>query len=58
MADLMLVCKGCGEKFEFSEGEQQFFREKEFTTPKRCPECRRKNRQARKAEARVMSERG
>lgn len=43
----MLQCKDCGETFEFTVGEQEFFAEKGFTNePSRCPSCRqaRKNR--------------
>ncbi|OPX82169.1 MAG: hypothetical protein A4E52_02088 [Pelotomaculum sp. PtaB.Bin013] len=42
----MLVCKDCGQEFEFTVGEQEFFAEKGFTNePSRCPSCRqaRKN---------------
>lgn len=30
----------CGKKFIFTEGEQEFYQEKGFDTPKRCNECR------------------
>ena len=43
----LLQCKECGETFEFTEGEQEFFAQKGFTNePSRCPICRqeRKNR--------------
>ena len=47
MADKTLVCKDCGKEFIFSEGEQQFYKEKGFENdPVRCPDCRR----ARKAQ--------
>ncbi|TDT60975.1 zinc-ribbon domain-containing protein [Fonticella tunisiensis] len=49
MSDKTLVCKDCGKEFIFTEGEQQFYREKGFENePKRCPECRK----ARKAQRR------
>ena len=41
-----LQCRDCGQEFEFTAGEQQFFAEKGFTNePSRCPSCRnaRKN---------------
>ncbi|MDL2237110.1 zinc-ribbon domain-containing protein [Christensenellaceae bacterium OttesenSCG-928-K19] len=48
MADKTLVCKDCGVEFVFSEGEQEFFREKGFeNAPARCPECRKVRKQNR-----------
>jgi len=44
MADKIVVCKECGEDFAFTEGEQQFYHEKGFTEPKKCPDCRRKDK--------------
>jgi len=42
MADKTLVCKDCNSEFIFTEGEQEFYREKGFENePQRCPECRR-----------------
>lgn len=47
MADKTLVCKDCGAEFVFTEGEQEFYKEKGFTNePTRCPDCRK----ARKAQ--------
>ncbi len=44
--DKTLKCKDCGENFEFTVGEQEFFEEKGFTNePVRCPDCRRKNKE-------------
>ena len=42
--DRMLVCEDCGQQFVFDAGEQQFFKDKGFTDPKRCPRCRKKVR--------------
>lgn len=39
-SDLRLKCWDCGERFIFTIGEQQFFKQKGFDLPKRCPECR------------------
>lgn len=41
MADRILKCNDCGNEFAFTEGEQQFYQEKGFQEPKRCPTCRR-----------------
>lgn len=48
MADKTLVCKDCGKEFIFTEGEQEFYKEKGFENdPVRCPECRRARKQQR-----------
>jgi DNA-directed RNA polymerase subunit RPC12/RpoP len=47
MADKTLTCKDCGAEFVFTEGEQEFYKEKGFENePQRCPDCRK----ARKAQ--------
>ncbi|MFZ3580248.1 RQC-minor-1 family DNA-binding protein [Virgibacillus sp. DJP39] len=38
--DLLLKCWVCGERFPFTTGEQQFYKQKGFVHPKRCKECR------------------
>ncbi|MCY6484465.1 zinc-ribbon domain-containing protein [Clostridium aestuarii] len=46
MADKTLICKDCGKEFIFTEGEQEFYKEKGFDNePKRCLECRRERKQ-------------
>lgn len=47
MEDKVLVCRDCGAEFVFTEGEQQFYAEKGFSEPTRCPECRQKRKQER-----------
>jgi DNA-directed RNA polymerase subunit RPC12/RpoP len=42
MEDRKITCRDCGKEFVFTEGEQEFYREKGFENdPVRCPECRR-----------------
>ncbi|MEG0371525.1 MAG: zinc-ribbon domain-containing protein [Clostridium sp.] len=42
MSDKTLVCRDCGKDFIFTEGEQEFYREKGFENePTRCIDCRR-----------------
>ena len=42
MADKTLVCKDCRNEFVFTEGEQEFYKEKGFENePQRCPDCRK-----------------
>ncbi|MGJ7923058.1 zinc-ribbon domain containing protein [Neobacillus sp. LXY-4] len=38
--DLLLKCWECGERFIFTIGEQQFYKQKGFEYPKRCAGCR------------------
>lgn len=40
--DLLLKCWECGERFTFTVGEQQFYKQKGFDYPKRCDECKEK----------------
>ena len=43
--DKELQCKDCGQKFQFSAGEQEFFAQKGFQNePSRCPDCRANRR--------------
>jgi CxxC-x17-CxxC domain-containing protein len=46
--DLLLTCSDCGQEFTFSNEDQAFFRERGYSTPKRCKACRqaKKNEQA------------
>lgn len=46
MPDKTIVCKDCGEEFVFTEGEQEFYKEKGFENdPVRCANCRRARKQ-------------
>ena len=40
-----LECKDCKRMFDFSEGEQTFFKEHLLHPPKRCPVCRLEKKQ-------------
>lgn len=46
--DQKLICRDCGNEFDFSAGEQQFFASRGFPPPSRCPNCRKQKRQERK----------
>ena len=47
MADKTLVCKDCNAEFVFTEGEQEFYKEKGFDNePQRCPDCRKARKQS------------
>ncbi len=48
MADKKLNCKDCNSEFVFTEGEQEFYKEKGFENePQRCPDCRKARKQNR-----------
>ncbi|MBF6613251.1 MAG: zinc-ribbon domain containing protein [Chloroflexi bacterium] len=40
MADRTLTCRDCGNNFTFTEGEQDFYSQRGFSEPNRCPDCR------------------
>ncbi|MDZ4227857.1 MAG: zinc-ribbon domain containing protein [Candidatus Levybacteria bacterium] len=44
MPSKFITCVDCQQEFEFTEREQDFFTQKEFTEPKRCPACRAKKK--------------
>lgn len=44
--DQTITCVDCGQQFTWSAGEQEFYRQKGFSSPKRCKACK----QAKKAE--------
>lgn len=40
MPDLEITCAECGEVFSFAEREQDYYRERGLSHPKRCKACR------------------
>jgi CxxC-x17-CxxC domain-containing protein len=46
MSDRTLTCRDCGQEFTFTAGEQEFYTQRGFSDPQRCPTCR----QARKSQ--------
>lgn len=38
--DKTLMCADCGQEFSFSASEQQFYADRQFSEPRRCPSCR------------------
>lgn len=47
MKDITLICKDCGKEFVWTEGEQEFYKQKGFENkPVRCPECRKARKNA------------
>ncbi|MBF6614629.1 MAG: zinc-ribbon domain containing protein [Chloroflexi bacterium] len=47
MADKSLTCRDCGNNFTFTEGEQDFYTQKGYSEPTRCPDCRAAKKAAR-----------
>ena len=47
MADKTLTCRDCGTQFAFTEGEQDFYSQKGYSEPVRCPDCRAAKRASR-----------
>ena len=41
MRDQLITCVQCNTEFEFSAVEQQYYENKGFNLPKRCPKCRK-----------------
>ena len=42
--DISIKCIDCGTEFSISDGEQKFYKSKGFPLPKRCVDCREKNK--------------
>ena len=38
--DKILTCSDCGQEFTFTASEQDFYTERGFSDPRRCPACR------------------
>lgn len=47
MQDKILKCRDCGGEFVFTSGEQDFYAQKGFSEPTRCPSCRAARKNAR-----------
>lgn len=54
MPELIIACSDCGEEFPFPQRDQEFFKSKGWTEPKRCKACRAK----RKAEKEAKTPKG
>lgn len=54
--DRTITCFDCGNEFEFSAGEQEFYAQRGFTEPpKRCASCRAIRKAARGTPARLTA---
>ena len=45
--DKNLTCADCGQEFVFTASEQDFYSQRGFTEPRRCPSCRASRKAAR-----------
>ncbi|MFI5292111.1 MAG: zinc-ribbon domain-containing protein [Candidatus Limnocylindrales bacterium] len=43
----MLSCADCGQEFAFTSSEQEFYAQRQFSDPRRCPSCRASREAAR-----------
>jgi CxxC-x17-CxxC domain-containing protein len=48
--DKNLTCADCGQEFVFTASEQDFYAQRGFTEPRRCPSCRASRKAARNSE--------
>lgn len=49
MSDRTLTCRDCGQEFTFTAGEQDFYTQRGFSDPQRCPDCRAQRKSQRNA---------
>ena len=45
--DQTLTCRDCAQSFQFTASEQDFYSQRGFSTPLRCPSCRASRKAAR-----------
>lgn len=46
-SDKTLTCSDCNQEFQFTAAEQQFYTDRGFSEPRRCPSCRASRKAAR-----------
>jgi CxxC-x17-CxxC domain-containing protein len=46
-SDKTLACADCSQEFAFTASEQQFYADRQFSEPRRCPSCRASRKAAR-----------
>lgn len=51
IADKTLTCADCGQPFTFTASEQQFYADRQFSEPRRCPSCRALRKASRGADS-------
>ncbi len=49
-SDKNVTCSDCGQEFVFTASEQDFYAQRGFTEPRRCPSCRASRKAARNSE--------
>jgi len=51
MTDKALSCVDCSQEFVFTASEQEFYAERQFSEPRRCPSCRAARKAARNSDS-------
>ena len=54
--DLTVQCADCGRDFVITSNEQLFYGSKGFALPKRCKDCRKKRKEVRQAQEKVLQD--
>jgi len=54
MGDQRIRCVECGREFVWTDGEQQYYKERGLTPPKRCKDCRSQRAQTRSHSAGIL----
>jgi CxxC-x17-CxxC domain-containing protein len=49
--DRTLTCVDCSQQFAFTASEQQFYADRQFSEPRRCPSCRAARKASRGTES-------
>ena len=49
-SDKNLTCADCGQEYVFTASEQDFYAQRGFTEPRRCPSCRASRKAARNSD--------
>ena len=52
MTNVDLVCMQCGRDFYVTDADQEFFKDKGFSLPKNCWDCRQRRKEDKKKRAR------
>ena len=50
-SDKTLTCADCSQEFVFTASEQDFYAQRNFTEPRRCPSCRASRKAARQSDS-------
>lgn len=54
LVDKKMKCNDCQRDFVFAKGEQQFYLEKAYAEPRRCPDCRKLRKKDRRKKRKTL----